>query len=63
LIEKVENYKVEPDFSIEVTLRNSRKVPDNLTDNLIIEIFTNLIAYSQNANSKLALIIYRFRNI
>ncbi len=53
IIEKINNYKIEPIFSNEIQLRNNRKVSDNLTENEIIEIFTILIAYSQNANSKL----------
>ena len=53
LIENIDNYKIEPVFSTEVLSRNNRKVSNNLTENEIIEIFTNLIAFSQNANSKL----------
>jgi 3-methyladenine DNA glycosylase Tag len=53
IIEKVNNYKVEPIFSNEIQSRNNRKVSNDLSENEIIEIFTTLIAYSQNANSKL----------
>ena len=53
IIERVDSFKVEPEFSYEIQLRKNNKVPENLTDNQIIEIFTKLIAYSQNANSKL----------
>jgi hypothetical protein len=53
IIESVNNYKIEPIFSVEVAVRNKRKAPENLTENEIIEIFANLIAFSQNANSKL----------
>jgi len=53
IIEKVDNYKVEPIFSNEIQLRKNRKVSDNLSENEIIKIFITLIAYSQNANSKL----------
>lgn len=52
-IEKINNYKIEPIFSKEIQSRNSRKVSKDLSENEIIEIFTTLIAYSQNANSKL----------
>ena len=53
IIEKVDNYKVEPIFSNEIQSRNNRKVSNDISENEIIEIFTTLIAYSQNANSKL----------
>jgi len=52
-IEKINNYKVEPIFSNEIQSRNNRIISNDLTENEIIEIFTRLIAYSQNANSKL----------
>ena len=51
IIKKVDKYKIEPIFSIEKKARNSRKVADELSESKIIEIFTTLIAYSQNANS------------
>ena len=38
---------------IQVKKRNEQRVPENLTENEIIEIFTTLIAFSQNANSRL----------
>ncbi len=53
IIKKIDNYRVEPIFSNELEFRKTRKVSDNLSENEIIEIFTTLIAYSQNANSKL----------
>jgi 3-methyladenine DNA glycosylase Tag len=53
IIEDIDKYKVEPVFSNEINLRNNKKVAEDLSENEIIEIFTNLIAYSQNANSKL----------
>ncbi len=53
IIKKIDNYRVEPIFSNELEFRKNRKVSDNLSENEIIEIFTTLIAYSQNANSKL----------
>jgi len=53
LINKINKYKVEPIFSDEIKLRNNRKISDNLTENEIIELFTTLIAFSQNANSEL----------
>ena len=53
LIERIDKYRIEPEFTEQLKLRNERKVPNNLTENEIIEIFTTLIAYSQNANSKL----------
>ena len=59
LIRDIDRYKIEPDFSIEKESRNSRKVSDKLTDNDIIEIFTTLIAFSQNANSELVVKIIK----
>lgn len=53
LVEKIDKYKNEPDFSEQIRIRNEKKVPENLSDNETIKIFTHLIAYSQNANSKL----------
>ncbi|MDU8886312.1 hypothetical protein RXV94_09085 [Yeosuana sp. MJ-SS3] len=53
IIEKIDMYKVEPIFSKEIKLRNDRKVSKELSENEIVEIFITLIAYSQNANSKL----------
>jgi len=53
LIDRIDKYKIEPVFSTEINSRNDRKVSKDLTENEIIEIFTTLIAFSQNANSKL----------
>ncbi len=52
LITRVDKYKIEPDFSNEVKARNNRTVPETLSNNEIIKIFIELIAFSQNANSK-----------
>jgi len=53
VIEKINQYKIEPIFSNEIEFRNNRTVSNNLTENEIIEIFITLISFSQNANSKL----------
>jgi len=53
IINNIDSCKVEPIFSNELEFRKNRKVSDDLSENKIIEIFTTLIAYSQNANSKL----------
>lgn len=53
IIERINEFRIEPEFSEQIKIRHERKVPLNLSDNEIIEIFTHLIAYSQNANSKL----------
>ena len=53
IIKRINGYKIEPIFSIEIESRNNRQVSDNLTEDEIIEIFITLIAFSQNANSKL----------
>ena len=52
IIERIDNYR-KPIFSTEIKARNEKKVSDKLSENEIIEIFTTLIVYSQNANSKL----------
>ncbi len=53
IIERINEFKIEPIFSTELESRNKRKVAKVLTENEVIEIFTTLIAFSQNANSKL----------
>jgi len=52
IIQKIDRHKNEPDFSNELNKRQNKRIPDVLTENEIIEIFTTLIAYSQNANSE-----------
>ena len=52
LIERVKKYKIEPGFSNEIKARSNRIVPETLSNNEIIKIFIELIAFSQNANSK-----------
>ena len=44
LIERIDKYRIEPDFTEQLKLRNDKKVPNKLTENEIIEIFTTLIA-------------------
>ncbi len=53
LIKKVDNYRNEPLFSKEKTNREKKTVSPLLDDNLILRNLSHLIAYSQNANSKL----------
>jgi len=50
--EKVNEFKINPLFEIEVDERNSRQVPKLLTDNQLLKTFVTLVAYSQGANSK-----------
>jgi len=52
LIIRVNKYKIEPKFSNEVEERNNRTVPKSLSNDEVIEIFIELIAFSQNANSQ-----------
>ena len=53
IIDKINKYRQEPIFSDALTKRRDNIVPVTLTENEILEIFINLIAYSQNANSDL----------
>ncbi len=53
IIETIDKYRQEPLFSTELKRRNNNIVSESLTENKILETFTNLIAYSQNANSDL----------
>ena len=53
LIETIDNYKNEPNFSIEKSRRQNKIVSDFNDDNEILKMFAYLIAYSQNANSEL----------
>ncbi|MGO9953778.1 MAG: hypothetical protein ACLPN1_16415 [Dissulfurispiraceae bacterium] len=53
IIEIIDQYRQEPGFSETVISRKENIVSEILTENRIFEIFTNLIAYSQNANSEL----------
>ena len=53
IIERVNEFKISPIFENEVRDRDNREVPKKLTDDQLLRVFSNLIAYSQNANSKL----------
>jgi hypothetical protein len=53
IIEAINKYRQEPVFSETLTRRKEKTVSETLTENGILETFTNLIAYSQNANSDL----------
>ena len=53
LINRVNTFKVDPLFKQEVQNRNDRKVPDKLSGDQLLKVFVTLIAFSQNANSKL----------
>jgi 3-methyladenine DNA glycosylase Tag len=53
LIETIDDYKNEPEFSIEKNRRQNKIVSDFKNDNEILKTFAYLIAYSQNANSEL----------
>lgn len=59
IIKRVDRYKIEPIFSEEIESRNSRRVAESLTDNEIMETFITLIAFSQNANSKVVAAIIK----
>ncbi len=52
LIEKVKKYRVEPDFTNELTDRINRKAPNKLTDNELLRVYAILLAFSQGANSE-----------
>ena len=51
LIETIDKYRQEPIFSEELTRRQNKTVSETLSESKILETFTNLIAYSQNAKS------------
>lgn len=51
IIESINAYTIEPDFSKEIFDRNNRKAPKELTDQKLLEIFTTLIAFSGQAPS------------
>ncbi len=53
IIETIDKHRQEPLFSAELERRNKNIVSESLAENKILETFTNLIAYSQNANSDL----------
>ncbi|MCJ7484066.1 MAG: hypothetical protein MUO31_13990 [Thermodesulfovibrionales bacterium] len=53
LVTNIDKFKNEPSFSDEMEKRNVRRVESNLSESRIIEILTELIATSQNANSKI----------
>lgn len=53
IIAAINKYRQEPIFSEELKRRQNNIVAETLTENQILETFTKLIAYSQNANSDL----------
>lgn len=53
IIETIDKYRQEPIFTATLMRRQEKFVSETLSDSKILETFTNLIAYSQNANSEL----------
>lgn len=53
IINKVDQYKIEPIFSEEKYKRQDRVPDDYINDRDILELCSNLIAFSQNSNSNL----------
>ena len=53
IIEKVDQFKIEPVFSEEKFKRQDRIPDDYINDKDILELCSNLIAFSQNSNSDL----------
>jgi hypothetical protein len=53
IIANVNSFKHEPLFSQEVALRNYKSAPATLTQSQLLQIYIALIAFSQQANSKL----------
>jgi hypothetical protein len=51
IIETIDKYRQEPIFSEELKRRQNNTVSETLTEKEILETFTKLIAYSQNAKS------------
>ena len=52
IIQRINQIKIEPLFGNEKKKREYKTAPDKLDDNDLLKIFSHLIAYSQNANSK-----------
>ena len=53
IIEAIDKHRQEPIFSDTLRKRQENIVTETLSESKILETFTNLIAYSQNANSEL----------
>jgi hypothetical protein len=53
IIETIDKHRQEPIFSDTLRRRQKNIFSETLSENEILETFTNLIAYSQNANSEL----------
>lgn len=53
IFDRVNQFRVDPLLEHEIRDRNNRTVPDKLTDDELLRVFATLIAFSQNANSKL----------
>lgn len=53
IISNVDSYVIEPLFSEEKTKRNNKTPKDFISERDILELFTYLIAFSQNSNSEL----------
>jgi 3-methyladenine DNA glycosylase Tag len=52
IIEVINKYKIEPILSTEIKARREKIIRQSLTENEIIKILIELIAFSQNAKSK-----------
>jgi hypothetical protein len=52
VIEKITLYGNQPKFGEELDSRRKREIPEALSDQKLLRIMVELIAYSQNANSK-----------
>lgn len=53
ILEKVDQFRIEPFFSDEKFKRQDRVPDDYINEKDILELFANLIAFSQNSNSEL----------
>jgi len=53
IIGEVNSFKIEPLFGQEIDLRNYKSAPATLTQSQLLQIYIALIAFSQQANSKL----------
>lgn len=53
IIERVDKFKIEPEFSQEKFKRHDRVPDDYVNDRDILELCSHLIAFSQNSNSEL----------
>jgi len=53
IFNRINQFRIDPLLESEILDRNNRTVPGKLNDDQLLRVFATLIAFSQNANSKL----------